>query len=137
MKWDEGVKFVKNLQKPTQNLQISHRENKSPMGFKNWDFVEKRIFFKDKDASYIYLSYIPDKVPLIINDHFLQILPPKKEAVRAKTIFGCFKAEKTETQTRLMICQQNDLQIGFATSMVAPLLPKGMGEWAVKLRRYL
>lgn len=67
MKWDDGIKETQDLIKTTKNVQIVHIETKSPLNFKNRDFIEKRIFFKENGTYYIYLTFIPDEVILQTN----------------------------------------------------------------------
>ena len=62
--------------------------NKAPLNFKNRDFLDKRVFFKHNGSYYIYISSVPD-----------DIQPAGKDVVRAKSVVGCLKIEKTEDGT--------------------------------------
>ena len=52
------------------------------MGFSNRDFIDKLIYFKHNNAYYIYITQAPD-----------ELLPPKKDIVRAISIAGMYKIE--------------------------------------------
>lgn len=48
------------------------------------------------------------------------------------------KIERIDADTCLLsILSQNDLILGFASSVASKLLPKSMSEWADKMRAYV
>lgn len=61
-RWDDGLAQYEEVYKPSNNVQLVSIETKSPMNFKNREFLDKRIFFKEQGVYYIYITFAPDKV---------------------------------------------------------------------------
>lgn len=61
-KWDDGVAEHVEIMRPNKNIQLVWIVNKAPLNFKNRDFLDKRVFFKNKGVYYIYITSVPDEV---------------------------------------------------------------------------
>lgn len=62
MKWDDGLADIKELLRPNKNIQVLQLINKAPLNFKNRDFLDKRVYFKNEGIYYVYISQAPDSV---------------------------------------------------------------------------
>ncbi len=109
MKWDDGIAAYDEISRPNQYCQVVHIVTKSPLSYKNRDFIDKRIYFKHQGVYYIYINFVSDDIKL-----------PSKDCERAKSVMGCFKISKTEDgRVRMMAQSQTDLKVRLLICLIS------------------
>ena len=66
-KWDDGVAHYEEVCRHNKYITIVYIQNKAALNFKNRDFIEKRVYFKENGVYYIYITFVPDEVILLNN----------------------------------------------------------------------